>query len=582
MSCLPYISLQPNYPEVFTDISSSTVSTEKVWLSVYSANAPSGSIHAKLDLHAAPTPSSSTTTTATTATVAEQQRKEKAEVQGGVKVASISGGEGDQLAVERVAGSALDLLVSAGSAPSPTSGQESFDVQCSARALRPSISLPPTYVRLPKRSVERVLPASKAGHINQNFTAYPNIEAFDVSPTDNGLYVAGGEDGTLVVGSLLDSSDVLAVADTLEDEEKEALQGRHGEERRVEALASLRIKEKEQREKRDRRIHLKGHVGDIRSARFFPSGQVVLTTSSDLSTRIFSALDGSNPRTLTGHKRAVLCSGILGRGREILTGGGDGTVRLYDVGEGKQKTMFGVERFSSVNAMAVPLAGDGVSEIGETGNIAVANEFVVGLSSGHAEVMDIRAKRRAGIVGGYAFPPGKPPRASDSWTQEASTGQVLAVDWYRNGSHNVIVTGTAQGIVSVYDARMLGAAAEAASGGAPPKALLGSWKRNGSAVHALRLVDAAGGSGGVDVLVATADGLPYRANTDAILAGRGNEEAADPPEVEANDDAPTWYSRAARVVEEYAGWDCDPTAAITVDYRGRVVIAGSDARIKRY
>ncbi|EPQ29308.1 uncharacterized protein PFL1_03063 [Pseudozyma flocculosa PF-1] len=580
MSCLPYISLQPNYPDVFGDIASSTVSTEKVWLSAYSANAPSGSIHAKLDLHATPV---------------SDAAEEDAETQGGVRIDSVTGGERDDLRVQRVKGSQLDLLVSSG-----TAGQQHpdrHDHQRSARVLQPAIALPPTHLRLPKRSIGKVLPASRTGQINQNFTAYPNIEAFDVSATQNGLFVAGGEEGALVVGNLIDSSEMLSVMDSLEDEDKEALQGRHGEEKRIEALASLKIKEREERSRREKKVYLKGHVGDVRSARFFPSGEVVLTTSSDLSTRIFSALDGSNPRTLTGHKRAVLCSGILGRGREILTGGGDGTVRLYDVGEGKQKTMFGVERFSSVNAMVVPLldapSAGGQVEAGEAAAAAVPNEFAVGLSSGHAEVMDIRAKKRAGIVGGYAFPPGPPPKASDSWTQEASTGQVLAIDWYRAGGRNLIATGTVKGYVSIYDARMLGSSAETPAR-VPPKALLASWKRNGSAVNSIKIVEAgSAGGGSVDVLVATADGLPYRARVH-LGADRPTASTEDPPEMEIDadplqqqqqqeeDKTPMWYGHRATVVEEFCGWDCDPTGVITLDHKGRVVIAGSDARIKRY
>lgn len=67
----------------------------------------------------------------------------------------------------------------------------------------------------------------------------------------------------------------------------------------------------------------------------FLSSEVVLSTSSDLSIRIFSALDGSNPRTLTGHSAAVNDSAVIERGKHILTASNDGTVKLWNIGESR-------------------------------------------------------------------------------------------------------------------------------------------------------------------------------------------------------------------------------------------------------
>jgi hypothetical protein len=60
----------------------------------------------------------------------------------------------------------------------------------------------------------------------------------------------------------------------------------------------------------------------------------------------------------------------------------------------------------------------------------------------------------------------------------------------------------------------------------------------------------------LDVLVATLDGLPYRAG----VAGNA------PPQVR----------------HEYAGWDCDPTSWIGLDAHGRTVIAGAEGSVRRY
>ena len=49
--------------------------------------------------------------------------------------------------------------------------------------------------------------------------------------------------------------------------------------------------------------HLDGHVGDVYTCRFFPSGVVVLSGGADCSLKIWSAQDGSCPRTFIGHSR---------------------------------------------------------------------------------------------------------------------------------------------------------------------------------------------------------------------------------------------------------------------------------------
>ena len=47
---------------------------------------------------------------------------------------------------------------------------------------------------------------------------------------------------------------------------------------------------------------LTGHVGDLTTSQFFPSGQVILSGATDMQIKIWG-LDGSNAVTLKGHKR---------------------------------------------------------------------------------------------------------------------------------------------------------------------------------------------------------------------------------------------------------------------------------------
>lgn len=76
------------------------------------------------------------------------------------------------------------------------------------------------------------------------------------------------------------------------------------------------------------------HDSYITSTRFFPSGKVVLSASSDMRLKVLSVEDGSNPRTLVGHRSAISGTAIIGRGRNVLSSSSDGTIRLWECGSG--------------------------------------------------------------------------------------------------------------------------------------------------------------------------------------------------------------------------------------------------------
>ena len=46
---------------------------------------------------------------------------------------------------------------------------------------------------------------------------------------------------------------------------------------------------------------LRGHLGDVYTCRFFPSGVVILTGSADMQLKIWSAEDGACAATMRGH-----------------------------------------------------------------------------------------------------------------------------------------------------------------------------------------------------------------------------------------------------------------------------------------
>lgn len=522
MAALPYVSVQPNYADVFSDVSSSTIAGEKVWLSYYASNAPSSSVHVKLPL---------------TAT----KEDGTAETQGEVRLgeADISGGPAYGLKVSRVEGSWLDLRLS-----QSEQDMEGREETRSARTQQSSIKLDDgVQVCFARKTVTKFLPTRGTSKVNDNYTNYPTIDAFDLSlgtaEDELDLFVAGGAEGSLYTGRLAGFDADLArraAMDTLTDDERHILSGEapDPEEQKWDLEARIRLHINATKSRSSKKTQLKGHVGDIRFVKFFPSNRVVLSTSSDLTTRIWDPFTGENPRTLEGHKRAVLSAGIIGRGRTVLTAGADGSVRLWDVSAPKQIRLMGSDRYSAVNALALPQA--------QMAEDSEQDTFVVGLASGTWQQFDLRTATATHTATKFVFPPGEAPSATDLWTQ-SPTAAVTAIDVY----DHTVVAATANGVVSTWDTRAMSCSPheEKTTAG-----LVTSWRRNNAEVNRIKLV-----SGGQELLVATQDGLPYKCAL----------EGATP-----------------RVVSEYAGWDCDPTSWIGMDRKGRTVIAGAEGAVRRY
>lgn len=111
-----------------------------------------------------------------------------------------------------------------------------------------------------RQRVVNVLFAADSRRLNvPKIRAPAGIQAFDVSPT-NDLYVAGGNDGELVVGTLPGLAPAV---------EEAAIVGASDIEQRARHRMAQLAAEHEARQS----LNLTGHLGDVRSARFFPSGE---------------------------------------------------------------------------------------------------------------------------------------------------------------------------------------------------------------------------------------------------------------------------------------------------------------------
>ncbi len=260
----------------------------------------------------------------------------------------------------------------------------------------------------------------------------------------------------------------------------------------------------------------KAHLSTVTSIRFFPSSRVVLTSGADFSLSVLSAdPPESSPytttkvnaaRTLRGHTRAVTSTGIVARGRNVLSGSKDGTVRLWDIPSGAQihSLAAGTNHFVPILALSTgqrwkeadgnPHGPSSDSDLSTTDprEVDTSDKVVFcALQDGSFELFDLRTKRAQ-------------HRSKIGPSGARSALQAIAY----SPDSNLLATGSASGLVSIYDTRSLGEEPVVA------------FRRNEAPVEDLEFVNVAnapfslGGSSAADVAdvglaIATEDGLPY-------------------------------------------------------------------------
>ena len=300
------------------------------------------------------------------------------------------------------------------------------------------------------------------------------------------------------------------------------------------------------------------HLSTVTSLRFFPSSRVVLTSGADFSLSILSAELPETPtgytttkatpaRTLRGHTRAITSTGIVARGRNILSGSKDGTVRLWDVPSSVQirSLAAGANRFVPVLTMSTGsrwnsalTPADGAAPGADAREVETSDKVVFcALEEGSFELFDLRTKRAEFRA---------PPPSSSSGVRAALQAIAYAPE------HNFVATGSASGLTAVYDTRSLGAGPVV------------SFRRNEAPVEDVAFVElspssfalgaASSAGAGVGLAIATEDGLPYVADV-----------SPNGPVVRA----------------ELVGADCDAVRFVRVVGRG-VWSASDDGIVRRY
>ncbi|PIL24960.1 hypothetical protein GSI_12847 [Ganoderma sinense ZZ0214-1] len=305
----------------------------------------------------------------------------------------------------------------------------------------------------------------------------------------------------------------------------------------------------------------KVHLSTVTSLRFFPSSRVILTSGADFSLSILPAdPPESSPytttkvnaaRTLRGHTRAVTSTGIVARGRNVLSGSKDGTVRLWDIPSAAQirSLAAGTNHFVPVLALStgqrwkeadgnphLPFS-DSDASIMDPREVDTSDKIVFcALQDSSFELFDLRTK--SAQYRSKAGPPGA-----------RSALQAIAY----SPESNLVGTGSASGLVSIYDTRSLGEQPVVA------------FRRNEAPVEDLEFINLASAPfslgvpsapdvADVGLAIATEDGLPYVA-----------EVRPSGPQVRA----------------ELVGTDCDAVRFVRV-VGNSVWSAADDGVVKRY
>lgn len=270
-----------------------------------------------------------------------------------------------------------------------------------------------------------------------------------------------------------------------------------------------------------------------------------------------------------------MCSEFIDRGKEVLTGSMDGTIRLWNVSEEKQIGIWGSDRYSGIECMKLIKSKSQEQQI-----------LLLGLSASKVQILDLKSSKTLRLLNLPLFPPGERPNATDSWKQ-TTFGAITSLDYDEDS--NWIVVGGRNGAIALYDLKKLELEEEVevekleeilnpniqeAKVDWNEKALIAFWKRNDATVNEVKFIQV-DDSQIPDLLVSTADGLPHRVSLSNLSKDRnGGLNCISDPESQ------------PQVKVEYCGWEVENTQSILFDpsfgKSGRIVVAGAHGEVRIY
>ena len=254
-----------------------------------------------------------------------------------------------------------------------------------------------------------------------------------------------------------------------------------------------------------------------------------------------------------------------------MSGSKDGSLKLWDVGAGKCISTMYNKSFVGVETIAVGQNATSFREAIRSGPVSTEPEYesdlppeanfehkhmdgeidedtrdkliFVGLSSGSGllAAFDLGSKRP--IIEAFSH---IPPAAASGVPTERRGGAIHALAY--DSTNQLLASGSAKGVVVVRSIRTMTVKGDSSD--------LRIFSRSQAAITSLTFIAA---ETGVDLVVTTASGLPYRAK----MSIDGSEPVS--------------------VLEEYAGWEAVPVNSVAAGTgEGNVWFAGGEGGVRRY
>jgi periodic tryptophan protein 2 len=166
-----------------------------------------------------------------------------------------------------------------------------------------------------------------------------------------------------------------------------------------------------------------GHQQDMRAVAYGPQARLLCTGGGDGTIRLWNVDSGFSYATLEGHEGAVTCVAFPARGgtatapsHTVFSAGADGTVRAWDLHRYRQfRVMVTHEQRRTISFSC--LAVDPAGEVVAAGSKHTYSVYVWSVQTGR--LLDLLDGHEAPVVG-LAFSPTSPLLCSASWDGEVS------------------------------------------------------------------------------------------------------------------------------------------------------------------